>query len=246
MQRTASLDPGTLDPGTHDAANSRLGIHRSIGRVALLGAALFATACAKSADSPLSGGAPTAFFFEDEPNDSSYAPQPIGPVYPPEQLVIQGDAGYYHFFHHDDSDAFALQAAQPARVRFALQCYGDGDLDLCLYDPFLDTVVAHWDDYGDEEGSFDIPGFNQDFQLIVVVYSGEAEYDLELRVDPLPFGAPIPVSFEVPESLRPEPAKLDSRGRVEQMLERHRNEAAARAELLETLTATTIHLNAQS
>jgi|GEM_PF-6776136 len=211
---------------------------------ATIAATLALSACAKHADSPLAGGAPIAYFFEDEPNDSSYAPQPIGPVHPPEQLVIQGDAGYHGYFHRDDSDAFALQAAAPARIHFALRCYGDGDLDLCLYDPYYDEVVEHWDSYGEEEGSFDVPGFHQDFQLIVVAYSGEAEYDLELRVDPLPFGAPIPTSFEVPEALRPAPTKPDARGRLERMLERQRAEANARTLLLETLDAAFAELDA--
>lgn len=213
--------------------------HESARR-ALHGAAaicLVVSAC----DSNTGGGvldphAPTAYFVENEPNDSSSHPQPIGPVYPPEQIVIQGDLGYLHFLHLDDADAFALQADEPARIDFALECFGNGDFDLCLYDPFYEEVVAHWESYGDEYGSFDIPGYGQDFQLIVICYSGAGEYDLELRVDRLPAFAPVPTSLSVPEESRPERVKADSGARLEAKLRGDRSEAAARAELLRQLS----------
>ena len=103
---------------------------------------------------------------------------------------------------HDATDSYALQTTDPARIHFELECYGNADLDLCLYNPYYDEVVAHWDSFGDEYGSFDVPGYGQDFQLIVVAFNGAGDYDLSLRVDALPFYAQLPVDFTIADGER--------------------------------------------
>lgn len=164
--------------------------------------ALALAGCSPYGSSFLSGNLPTAYFYDDEPNDSSNHPQPIGPVYAPEQLVISGNVGSLFGLGFDTSDSYALQSSAPARIHFELECYSDADLDLCLYDPYYDEVVAHWDSFGDEFGSFDIPGFGQDFQLIVVAFNGTGDYDLFLRVEDLPGFAPVPVAFTIADGER--------------------------------------------
>jgi hypothetical protein len=136
---------------------------------------------------------PTAYFYDDEPNDDSAYPQPIGPLFPTEQVVIRGHVDCVSWSHYDPTDAFAFAANSPARITFELDAFHGGDLDLCLVDPFLERVVAHWDSYGDEFGSFDVPGYGTEFHLVVVAFSGASEYDLRLRVDPLPYGMPAPL-----------------------------------------------------
>jgi hypothetical protein len=136
---------------------------------------------------------PTAYFYDDEPNDDSAYPQPIGPLHPTEQVVIRGHVDCVSWSHYDPTDAFAFAASSPARITFELDAFHGGDLDLCLVDPFLERVVAHWDSYGDEFGSFDVPGHGTEFHLVVVAFSGASEYDLRLHVDHLPYGMPAPL-----------------------------------------------------
>ncbi|QDU84570.1 hypothetical protein Pla163_16810 [Planctomycetes bacterium Pla163] len=158
--------------------------------------------CAPHGSAFFQSSLPTAYFYDDEPNDSSNHPQPIGPVYPPEQLVISGNVGSVYGLGFDATDSYALQTTDPARIHFELDCYGNADLDLCLYDPYYDEIVAHWDSFGDEYGSFDVPGFGQDFQLIVVAFNGTGDYDLFLRVEALPGYAQAPIAFTIADDER--------------------------------------------
>jgi len=166
---------------------------RLLARPAVLALALPLVACSHGGG-VLAPHTPTAYFCDAEPNDDSDHPQPIGPLYPREQIVVRGHVDCTFGFHYDPTDAFAFAAAAPARIHFELDGFHGGDLDLCLVDPFLGQVVAHWDAYGDEYGAFDVPGYGQEFHLVVVAFSGASEYDLALRVDPLPYGLPAPAA----------------------------------------------------
>ncbi|MEZ5978444.1 MAG: hypothetical protein R3F34_09520 [Planctomycetota bacterium] len=192
-----------------------MSIHRLHGptTVLVLTALLASSACTRHG--VLVPGEPTPYYYDAEPNDDSRHPQPIGPLYPPEQLVIRGSVCGVWGFGYDATDAFAFQAMSPARVEFHLAAYdGTADLDLCLVDPFLEEVVAHWDSAGDEWGSFDVPGAGVDFHLVVVAYSGTSDYDLELRADPLPFHMPVPAGLRAEIPLGDAEPKEDSLLRV--------------------------------
>jgi hypothetical protein len=126
--------------------------------------------------------------WEIEPNDAACCPDGIGDLYVGDAFVIGGtirdDSG-------DPYDGFALQNREPLDLEFILEPIDSAaDLDLCVWDPRIDDYAFCFDSPASvESGRFSIPASLTDFQLVVVSYSGDAEYRLHVFAHPITFGA---------------------------------------------------------
>lgn len=121
---------------------------------------------------------------ESERNDAPLEANHFGLLRPGERLFIDGfvrDDGF------DPFDGFAFTANEPIHVDFLLH-HGSAvaDLDVCLYDPFLDETLACWATTARPElGGVDVFAGGADFHLVVESFAGDSSYSLELVVYPL-------------------------------------------------------------
>jgi hypothetical protein len=125
--------------------------------------------------------------WEQEPNDTAWNPDPIGPIAVGESVVIGG----YSSVVDDAFDGFAFQSVEPCDIRFKIVAQSAWtDLDLCVYDPFLGAIAFCFENPGNVEGgSFSVPGSFTDFHLVVSAYAGSSEYRLYVECVPITFGA---------------------------------------------------------
>jgi len=121
---------------------------------------------------------------EFERNDTPQQANHLGLLYPGQRFFVDG------FVRDDDFDpfdGFAFTASEPIHVDFQLH-HGSSvaDLDVCLYDPFLDETLACWATTDrPERGGVDVFAGGADFHLVVESFSGDSSYSLELVVYPL-------------------------------------------------------------
>ena len=128
-------------------------------------------------------------YSESEPNDDAWDADAFGFLDAGEHLCI---AGSVRDDPYDPQDGFEFVATQSLVVDFVLEPQCDcADLDLWIYDPWLDQFVGVFDSpFGTERGSFVVHG--QPFHLVVVSASGDAPYRLDVRASgyhPLTAGA---------------------------------------------------------
>ena len=143
--------------------------------------------CAPAIYVPSGGGA--AVYQEREPNDSPYQPDSISGVDMFSYLVVQGHVqppGYFDVYDH-----FEFIALEPAT--FDLELTGlaaYSDMDVSLWDPDLQQIVAVWDSPLDPElGTFTVTQPGKAFVLVVEAYDTQSSYDLTLMGRPITYGA---------------------------------------------------------
>jgi len=130
------------------------------------------------------GGVVVPVLRESERNDAPGEANHLGLLHPGERFFIDGfvrDDGF------DPFDGFAFTASEPIHVDFQLHHGSAGaDLDVCLYDPFLDETLACWaTTERPERGGVDVFSGGFDFHLVVESFAGDSSYSLELVVYPL-------------------------------------------------------------
>lgn len=115
---------------------------------------------------------------ELEPNEVVEDANFLGFVRPGREFLIDGfvaDAG------PDQVDHFAFEVGEPVEVEFYLDALvGNGDLDVCIYDPVLDEYVFCFENPGNEHGFFSAPFVGEEFQIAVYSFEGSAEYELDV------------------------------------------------------------------
>ncbi len=131
---------------------------------------------------------PVAYYdiWELEPNDDGCCPDSLGTTYIGDTFVI---GGMIRDDLYDPYDGFGLSAGEPQDVEFFLEpVAGGADLDLGVWDPLLGEFVLLWDSpYATESGRFTLPATFTDYQLVVMSYSGDAEYRLSVWIEPPTF-----------------------------------------------------------
>lgn len=148
-----------------------------------LPAAFFLSALASCHPHHGHGGPALPVFAEAERNDDPASANHFGVIRPGDHFFIDG-------FVRDDLadpfDGFAFTAGEPLHVDFRLFCGGNADLDVCLYDPWLDRTLACYATASDPEvGGVDVSAGGFDFHLVVESFVGDASYSLEILVQPL-------------------------------------------------------------
>ncbi len=136
-------------------------------------------------------------YQEREPNDSPYQTDWIAAVDSISYLTVQG--------HVDDPsgwdryDHFEFMASGAATFDIELEGFASyADLDLTLWDPDLEQVIAVWDSpFNPELASFTITQPGKSFVLVVESYLGSSAYDLVVM------GRPATYSSEGDGSLPP-------------------------------------------
>ena len=159
---------------THSHKDKKHHLKRAIGLMAL---ALVASACVRSSGR----SSPTPVFLETERNDDAFEANYFGVLVPGDRFFIDGfitDKG------SDPFDGFAFTSNEPIHVDFRL--FTDdpfADLDVCLYDPFLDlTVDCFATPANPEVGGVDVTAGGLDFHLVVESFAGASSYSLEIDV----------------------------------------------------------------
>lgn len=114
---------------------------------------------------------------EVEPNDSAFNANYLGELYQGGSVRVFGRMSAL-----DEYDGFAFIAGEPMTVRFALTADDPfADLDVCVYDPYLDEFVLCFEAPGDfESGSFDVLDAGTEFHVVVAPFSGVSNYELEI------------------------------------------------------------------
>lgn len=123
---------------------------------------------------------------EIEPNDSPYQPDFLGGVDSVSHFVV---AGHVEAVGHDVYDHFELVAEEPVGIEFYLHGLAHhADLDLCLWDPDLEEIVACYDGpWNPEEGYFTLDWPGKRVVLLVEAWIVDSAYDLEILATPHPY-----------------------------------------------------------
>jgi hypothetical protein len=114
---------------------------------------------------------------EVEPNDSAFNANYLGHLYGGDGVRVLGRISAADLY-----DGFAFVAGEPLSVRFVLRADDPGaDLDVCVYDPYIDDFVLCFEDPLDPEvGSFDVLDAGAEFHIVVTPFAGVSDYELEI------------------------------------------------------------------
>jgi hypothetical protein len=129
--------------------------------------------------------APTSQALQEiEPNDNALYADYIGELRPGDYVEIQG-----HVLEccSDPYDGFAFYAPEPVELIFTLvEANPSADLDFCIYDPTVESMVACWEtDLHPEVGVFDFAGPGE-LHVVIGSYVGDSHYLLQIEARPLP------------------------------------------------------------
>jgi hypothetical protein len=157
------------------------------------------------------GGHSKPVLHESEPNDLAAQADFLGWLEAGVSLDVVGSIAASPF---DPYDGFAFVSAEPIELRFRLYAEDPGaDLDLCVYDPVGDELIACYESpFDPEEGAFGIAEAGVELHLVVSAFSGASDYVLELDVLPLPYGVEAAGARALPPS---ESAPARDRGRYD-------------------------------
>lgn len=135
------------------------------------------------------GGHSKPVLHESEPNDAAWQADFLGWLEPGVSLDVVGAIDAYF----DAYDGYSFVSAEPVEIRFRLYAQDPGaDLDLCVYDPEGDELIACFDGpFDPEEGAFGVASAGVELHLIVDAYSGASDYVLEIDALPLPYGVEL-------------------------------------------------------
>jgi hypothetical protein len=149
-------------------------------RIARILAALSLAACH---DSGMPSKPPPATLDESEPNDSAAEAPWFGTLYPGSELAI---SGHVTSDGSDLYDGFAFTTGAPCTVRFTVHpTLPAADLDVCVYDPYLDEFIACFDSpSGTESGEVGFAVAGVDFHLVVTSAWAASSYLLEIESIP--------------------------------------------------------------
>jgi len=126
--------------------------------------------------------------WESEPNDSHAEPNVLGFFYVGDEFTL---GGWIRDDVYDPFDGFAITSGEPLDISFVLEpVASNADLDLCVWDPQLGAFAFCFDSPNSVEvGRFSVPDGLTEFHMVVSSYSGDTEYRLRIRAEPLTFGA---------------------------------------------------------
>lgn len=129
-------------------------------------------------------------YGEIEPNDTPYTPDFIGTVHEGTHLIVEGHVQAHGGW--DDYDHFEFVAAEPSGFDFSVYGFAPGaDLDVMVWDPDADAVVAWWDGpWNPEEGSFVVEEAGKTFVIAIEAYLVDSSYSFELVGFPWPHHGP--------------------------------------------------------
>ncbi|MCP3916626.1 MAG: hypothetical protein GY711_13805 [bacterium] len=131
-------------------------------------------------------------FFENEPNDSPGFADVIGTVTADSNFFIDGHVQSFPGF--DTVDYFEFFVPEPVVIEFIVEGFAhNADLDLCVYDPDLDAIVACFESpLNPEVAEVVVHEYGKVFQILVDAYSVDSEYTIEV------FGSPylVPVASQ--------------------------------------------------
>jgi len=149
---------------------------------ALIAVAALVLGCHGHVDAVVNVPAPSApppvVIGEMEPNDSPSYPMAIGPIRAGETLVIAGGVSAWQ----DPFDGFAFAADGNLFVEFELYpVWGQGDLDLSVWDPFAGQYIGIYGDPTSYESGALTLGHGGEFHLVVSAYDGAQQYELVVR-----------------------------------------------------------------
>jgi len=127
--------------------------------------------------------------FEEEPNNTFFSPQGIGPVFGGDSFTILGHSDFF------DADGYAFLAQEDIDVYVTLDGHNPfANLDLCVYDPIAqDYILCEISGSSDEQGSFTV---SAGFEFHVVISSVFAGSDYDLDIDIHPFNGLLPFSAD--------------------------------------------------
>jgi hypothetical protein len=116
---------------------------------------------------------------EREPNGSAFNADWVGYFNTGSHLIVKG---HIQEGGPDTYDGFAFVAREACTVTFSLYGLRSGaDLDLAVYDPFIDEFVDFWETpYNPEQGAFVVLDEGQEFHLVVNSFQYDSDYELEL------------------------------------------------------------------
>jgi hypothetical protein len=131
-------------------------------------------------------------FSELEPNDHAWQAPLLGGIEPGDHFFVEGSLSTL-----DVQDGLSFVAEEPCRIDFALEAYAPTDLDVWLYDPLTDEIVASFSSpYDPEVGTLYINGYGVPFHLVVVPAFGSANADYTLEIRALYLSATANVAAE--------------------------------------------------
>ncbi len=127
------------------------------------------------------GPPPPVVIHEVEPNDTPQWPMALGPLSPGDQLILLGHASAWS----DPYDGFAFAADGGLLVEFQLvPTAGFGDLDLLVYDPWSESIVAAYDSPSSHESGAILVSAGGEFHLVVAAFAGSQSYELHVQAYP--------------------------------------------------------------
>ncbi len=128
--------------------------------------------------------------YEIEPNDNVESADYLGQIRAGDHIAIEGHIqeccdGAYSCCT-DMYDGFALYATEPVSVHITLTEYTPGtDLDFAIYLPSINEVVEAFEtDNHPEVGVFNLGGVGE-FHIVINSWIGDADYILDIDVQPL-------------------------------------------------------------
>jgi hypothetical protein len=141
---------------------------------------------------------PDPTLFEAEPNGNAWNANFIGPLRPGDVYVVRG---HVTELGPDVFDGFAFFSETPVEVEFILTADNPAaDLDLCVYDPFIEDFVACFENpWNPETGFIDVYDPGVDFHLVVSSFALSSSYTLEVIAHPMSF-APAATTRIAPAS----------------------------------------------
>jgi hypothetical protein len=149
---------------------------------------------------------PSQALMEVEPNDNALYADYIGELVPGDFVQIQGNILECC---SDPYDGFAFYAPGPVELVMTLVEANPGaDLDFCIYDPSIESMVACWEtDQHPEVGVFDFAGPGE-LHIVIASYVGDSDYLLQIEALPLP---PLMMASQAGEDVNRGPGEKAAR-----------------------------------
>ncbi|MEM6672623.1 MAG: hypothetical protein AAF726_07245 [Planctomycetota bacterium] len=181
---------------------------KSLFRTSLfLGAALvalFLAGCSQTTSVPV-GRFPTTY-VEIEPNDTPFLADFVTVLDSRSFLLVDG---YVDAIGVDVVDHIEFESSEPVEIEFFLEAFGPGaDVDVSIYDPIADVVLATYAVGGPSEfGTIFVNEPWRPFQFVIEAFDRDAAWTLELRAFPHPCGCST-MTLGAEESENPSPIEV--------------------------------------
>lgn len=118
-------------------------------------------------------------YVELEPNDTPFLADFVTVVDPSTFLVVDG---HVEAIGIDVVDHIEFEADQPVEIEFFLEAFGPfGDVDVSIYDPIADVVLATYASAGSfESGTIVVHEPGRPFQFVIEAFDEDSAWSLEL------------------------------------------------------------------